>query len=483
MARDVLEAVIELSGVGRFTSGFRQMAGAINQAADEQERFNMGSVAIGAGAGAISLGVAAGLKKAVEEAGKFEAKVLSFNRLFGQGEGFSRGFLKQLQEFSLQTPYAFGDISEYAVRLNAMGFSAEKIIPIFRTLGDANAVLNQGSSETFQRILLAIGQIQTRGKAVMQEINQLTQAQVPAFEILREKLGLTGAQMGELGRQGIDAKTTLDALFSGMRERYGGAMEIQLNTIQGRIGQIQNAWQQFLIEVGKPVQPGVLTGLTMVSKTIQGMTRFLQGVPGAGGAVAGGMMGVTGLSGIVALTMAGQMLMAGRQQLLGAGGAAVPPIMGPTFLGSGARTGTLGILAMMGGMALASATGQSDNPLVRQGGATISGAMTGGAMAGFLGSALAGTKIGGAVGGPWGLLAGALLGGTVGYLGSLGSQAPAQGQSVQDQILTELKKTAENTGRIAQQGERREAKVISGGDDLYRSFPEGNLNALVEAMK
>lgn len=472
MAKDVLEAVLQLTGVGRFTSGFRQIADSVDTAAEAQEKFQLSSATLAAGGAAVSLGIAAGLRKAVEEAGKFEAKVLSFNRLFGQGEGFSRQFLKQMQDFSLQTPYTFGDISEYAVRLKAMGFAAHEILPIFQTLGDANAVLNQGSRETFQRILLAIGQIRTRGKAVMQEINQLTQAQVPAYEILSQKLGILPEQMAELGRQGISAKETLDALFSGMRERYGGAMQIQLNTVQGRIGQIQTAWEQFLIAVGKPIVPGVLGGLTMVADTLKAMAKI---PPAGGGAIAGLMLGTSALAGILALSGMGRMAGAGFKLLMGASG-------GPTTLMAGGIKGMIApLLGMTAGMALTAQAQQTKDEGTRRLMGAAGGAFQGGAIGSMIGSALVGAGMG-ARAGPIGIAAGLLLGGAIGYATS-GKGPAEEGQTTAQQILDAVKQTATNTGQLVDQNARREAKIVAGGQDVYRPFPEANLQALAAAIQ
>src|SRR5262245_380044 len=127
MAIDVLEAYLRLVGVGQFSSGFRQVATSIEAADATQMKFNTHMIAGAAAAATVTVGLVAGLKRSVDEAGRFEARVASFGRLFGQGEGFARGFLKQLQDLSLETTFSFSDMAEYAQRLRAMGFEANQI--------------------------------------------------------------------------------------------------------------------------------------------------------------------------------------------------------------------------------------------------------------------------------------------------------------------------------------------------------------------
>jgi tape measure domain-containing protein len=54
-------------------------------------------------------------------------------------------------------------------------------------LGNAVAGVG-GSQETLNGVIVALGQMQTKGKLVQQEVNQIAERGIPIFEILRQKL-------------------------------------------------------------------------------------------------------------------------------------------------------------------------------------------------------------------------------------------------------------------------------------------------------
>ena len=55
-----------------------------------------------------------------------------------------------------------------------------------------------GNQDTLNGVIVALGQMQTKGKLVQQEVNQIAERGIPIFEILRKKLGLTQEQLGNI---------------------------------------------------------------------------------------------------------------------------------------------------------------------------------------------------------------------------------------------------------------------------------------------
>lgn len=57
---------------------------------------------------------------------------------------------------------------------------------------------------------------------------------LPVYEILRDKLKLTSKEMENIGANGIKSGAAINALLTGLNERFGGAMEKQSKTLQGQ---------------------------------------------------------------------------------------------------------------------------------------------------------------------------------------------------------------------------------------------------------
>ncbi|MDR3149818.1 MAG: hypothetical protein LBT88_07410, partial [Oscillospiraceae bacterium] len=91
-------------------------------------------------------------------------------------------------------------------------------------------------------------------------------AGVPAAKILQEELGLTNEQVGDIGRQGLDATTTIEALMRGMDKRYGGLMEKQSKTLKGMLANIKDVFNNSLVRRwGEGLSSGVTPVLTKIT--------------------------------------------------------------------------------------------------------------------------------------------------------------------------------------------------------------------------
>ena len=156
--------------------------------------------------------------KPLDLAGDMEQSRIAFETMLGSAEK-AQGFLRDMQKFAAQRLLEFPELQENAKLMLAFGFSAEKIMPMLRTVGDTAAGLGAGS-EGIQRMVRALGQMQAKGRIQSEELLQLQELGVPAAQILQEELGLTAKQVGEIGKLGISSGKVIDALL----RRYGKAL-------------------------------------------------------------------------------------------------------------------------------------------------------------------------------------------------------------------------------------------------------------------
>lgn len=201
-------------------------------------------------------GVAASLgalgAKAVQAAGNFQQVQAAMTNMLGSADR-AKTLLGQLQDFAAKTPFEFNDVAAASQKFLAFGFTAEQIIPTLRAVGDAAAGVGMGK-EGIDRITLALGQMAAKSKVQSDEMLQLTEAGIPAWQMLADKIGVSIPQAMDMVSKGaVDAQTGLQALVGGMEERFGGMMDQQSQTITGTWSNMMDGLSQTAIAVGQKI--------------------------------------------------------------------------------------------------------------------------------------------------------------------------------------------------------------------------------------
>lgn len=156
----------------------------------------------------------------------------------GEGEAWFR----KLNEWALKMPINTERAIQSFIMMRAMGL--QPTIKDMTTLVDTTSALG-GQAGTLEGIARALGQIQTKGKVSAEELMQLAERGIPAYEILKEKLGLTAKQLGNIGEVGINAGKAVQALLEGMAERFGGQSEKIQSKWAGLIESLKSYWADF----------------------------------------------------------------------------------------------------------------------------------------------------------------------------------------------------------------------------------------------
>lgn len=210
---------------------------------------NMGAVMRRAaglvGFGGLTLAIRSAVKEGLEFNMMMDRSRIALTTMLGSAQRAGT-MIKDLQEFARETPFAFEDLVSMTQRLTAFGFEQAQIIPMLRTIGDAAAGLGGGAA-MIDRITLALGQMQAKGRAASQEMMQLTEAGIPAWQYLADYLRTDVATaMDMVERRSVSAAEAIQAVLSGMQADYAGMMEKQSETLEGAISNIQDSMQQIL---------------------------------------------------------------------------------------------------------------------------------------------------------------------------------------------------------------------------------------------
>lgn len=203
-----------------------------------------------------------------EYSSKLEATRIAFTTMLGSAQAAS-AHLEELQQFALTTPFEFSDLVDASQRMQALGFEARQVVPILTDVGNAVAAAG-GGSERLDRVVLALSQIQSKGKVATQELNQLAESGIPAFKILTEATGKSRAEIAKLVEEGrISSKFFLDAFQKFSQANFGGLMEKQSRTAIGALSNIKDAVLQLSDRAFEPLFTMISDGLSSIAKDLQ----------------------------------------------------------------------------------------------------------------------------------------------------------------------------------------------------------------------
>jgi tape measure domain-containing protein len=191
----------------------------------------------------------------------------------------ARQELEWLRDFAAKSPFELPDVIAGSRKLLAFGMSAKESREALGSIGEAAAGLGLAGPD-INRMVMAIGQIQAKGKVSTEELLQMAELGVPAFDILKKSMNLTGAELEKKLRDGaISADKGIGVLLTGMDKRFDGSMKGQAKTFSGQMSTLKDNAMQMLGEVSKPLfnwlkdslLPGINDALPTVKRLIMGI--------------------------------------------------------------------------------------------------------------------------------------------------------------------------------------------------------------------
>lgn len=265
------------------TSG-QQMATAARQVEAVRAAADSGGLSFGKLAGGVALGtvaanafmgalgaiggaVSGAISGTLAFSSTLEQTQVGFTQMLGSGEK-ARAFMQQLRDFAVSTPFDFPQLADAAKRLMAMGFQAENVIPLMTDVGNAVSAIGGGTPE-LNRVILALGQIQAKGKVSAEEMNQLAELGISGWKMLSAATGKTTAELMKMAEAGqISADVFLDAFHKFASANFGGMMEAQSRTMQGALSNIRDGFGNFLATGLEPFYNAIRDGAVIVADAL-----------------------------------------------------------------------------------------------------------------------------------------------------------------------------------------------------------------------
>lgn len=280
-----LAALLTMDTSG-FTQGAEKAGGVTDKLKGNMESFGKaGLVAFGGAATAAGGLIGYGVKIAAD----MEQAKVGFTTMLGSAEK-AESFIKDLQAFAASTPFEFAGLQQSASKLIAVGVEANRVIPLMTVLGDATSAVGTGA-EGIDRAVMALTQMQQKGKVTGEEMLQLVEAGIPAWDALASKMGVDVATAQDMVSKG---QVKVNDLFGALEGRAGpalqrvnGMMEEQSKTFTGMLSNLKDTFDQQLGAMAGPVMEalkGVLPSITkLVETTIKAVTPILaEGAAGIG---------------------------------------------------------------------------------------------------------------------------------------------------------------------------------------------------------
>ncbi len=314
------------------------------------------TLSIGLTAPIVGVGAAA-----LKTAGELEQNSIAFQTMLGSAAA-AQEHLERLRAFALTTPFQFEDLVLASKRMQALGFEAKEVIPALTSIGDAAAALGLGA-EGINRVVTALGQMKAKGMIQAEEMRQLAEAGIPAWQILAKTLetDVAGA-MKMVEERTVEAATAVPALLAGMNEKFGGLMAAQAKTLLGQWSNFKDALSFTLADIGTSIAPvfkGMMEDIVLpLLGTVKDLAAGFKALPDPLQQFTVGVLGLTAALG-PALIVTGKMI-EGFGQLAGVA-AKLVPAFAETSAAAGGIAGNMGLLEAasvttglsIGGLALA----------------------------------------------------------------------------------------------------------------------------------
>lgn len=217
------------------------------------------------------LAVGAGFLKAASDIESIET---AFVGILGGAEA-AKDMVAKLNEFTAKTPFQLEQVSSAAKGLLAARVGPESIADRLQVLGDIAAAAKIPLTDMSQ----IFSKIKNKGKAMTEEILQMSDRGIPVIAVLAEQFGVAESAIFDMASEG---KISFDAIQTAMETMTakGGfankAMILQSNTLGGLMSTMRDNVMLAAGSFGKiflPMVKKVVKGLIEASKWVKSLSK------------------------------------------------------------------------------------------------------------------------------------------------------------------------------------------------------------------
>ncbi len=279
--------------------------------------------------------------------GQLEQSQVAWENMLQSADG-ARYVLNLLKEFSAVTPFEFPELEQDVRLLASFGFAVNDILQkgpkgfqgLAVDIGNAAAYGGRGA-EAIKGITVALGSMKMAGKVNAQDMMQMINAGVPAWDILAKYIGKSTAEVRKMSDAGeISGETMVKAFQAWARSpQVGKMMEAQSRTFLGVISTIKDNLRIGLSDAFLPVfnriadlarafadvtQTAAFTStMSQIAGVLSGLLVILDSIPAP-------LRNAAAIFGVVAVAVAG------ASAVFGVLAMALGAVLGPVLVVAGA---------------------------------------------------------------------------------------------------------------------------------------------------
>lgn len=217
---------------------------------------------------------------AVKASGEME--LLRQGLAFTLGESDTSKLIKGIKGIGEASAYDTNQLIPMSRAWINMGENAEQTLTRIRKLVDLGSAFGLTADE-IERANLALSQMAAAGKINAADMMQLTNANIPAWKMLAESMGLTVAQVRDLAAKGELAEEAISKLWDSFSDKTEGAAATLANTLMGQVSNIQETIANSMASTGEIIRTGLNLDeiLSDVGEAVQGVKTHLENINAA----------------------------------------------------------------------------------------------------------------------------------------------------------------------------------------------------------
>lgn len=198
---------------------------------------------------------------------QFQQLEISFTTMLGS-EQKAGALMDELIQTAARTPFNMTDVTEGAKQLLAYGIQANEVNDTLVHLGDIASGLNIPLSQ----LVYLYGTTVSQGRMFTTDLRQFMGRGIPLAEELGKILHQNTTEVQESVSKGKVTSDIFKEAIANMTQaggRFGGLMEQQAETLQGRWSNIEDTIDQAINSIGQKTQGIFGTGLDLISSLIE----------------------------------------------------------------------------------------------------------------------------------------------------------------------------------------------------------------------
>ena len=264
----------------------------------------------------------------------------------------ARKLFAELREFSAETPFSLGQITEAAKLLLSFGSSANEVQDELRRLGDIAAV----SGQSIDELAALYGKAKVNGRLFADDMTQWNERMVPLTRMLANEFGVSEAKIKEMVSAGEIGFKELDGVIRRLTDRGGMYFEgakTAATKFWGLLSTFKDNIGQALAPLGNSLLPAMKEILQVGTNIAQAIGGWVEANKAFVKPLAAGLAGVTAIGAATAVAGIG---------LIGIGSAissivTIGSVVGPVISAIGAPAIGIFAASTAGAMALYGALG------------------------------------------------------------------------------------------------------------------------------